>query len=47
LETVLGLIGLVVYIVATIVLAAGITYAIVRISPTRRTKEKTPAAKAS
>jgi hypothetical protein len=47
LETVLGLIGLIVYIVATIALAAGITYAIVRISPTRRAKAKTPAAKPS
>jgi hypothetical protein len=47
LDTVLGLIGMVVFIVATIALAAGVTYAIVRISPTRRAKEKTPAAKAS
>jgi hypothetical protein len=46
-ETVLGLIGMVVFIVATIAFAAGVTYAIVRISPTRRAKEKTPAPKAS
>jgi hypothetical protein len=47
LNTVLGLIGMVIFIAATIALAAGVTYAIVRISPTRRAKEKTPAAKAS
>jgi hypothetical protein len=40
LETVLGLLGMVVFIVATISLAAGVTYAIVRISPTSRAKEK-------
>jgi hypothetical protein len=47
LETVLGLIGMVVFIAATIALAAGVTYAIVRISPTRRANEKTPTAKPS
>jgi hypothetical protein len=47
LETFLGLIGMVVFIAATIALAAGVTYAIVRISPTRRAKEKAPATKAS
>jgi hypothetical protein len=36
LDTVLGLIGMVVFIVGTISLAAGVTYAIVRISPTQR-----------
>jgi hypothetical protein len=35
-ETVLGLIGMVIFIVGTIALAAGVTYAIVRISPTKR-----------
>ena len=42
LETVLGLIGMVVYIVATISLAAGVTYLIVRISPTNRKKNGQP-----
>ncbi|HEX7255202.1 MAG TPA: hypothetical protein VF236_04680 [Gaiellaceae bacterium] len=37
-ETALGLIGMLVFIVATIALAAGVTYAIVRISPTNRRK---------
>jgi hypothetical protein len=36
LENVLGLIGMVIFIVGTISLAAGVTYAIVRISPTKR-----------
>jgi hypothetical protein len=40
-ETALGLIGMVVFIVGTIGLAAGVTYAIVKISPSsRRPKEK-------
>ena len=38
-ETVLGLIGLVVFIVCVIALAAGITWVVVKYSPTR---EKTP-----
>jgi hypothetical protein len=36
LENVLGLIGMVVFIVATIGLAAGVTWAIVKISPSQR-----------
>jgi hypothetical protein len=36
LATVLGLIGMAIFIVAVIGLAAGVTYLIVRISPTRR-----------
>jgi hypothetical protein len=39
LDTVLGLIGMVIFIVGTIALAAGVTYAIVRISPTKRGKK--------
>jgi hypothetical protein len=46
-ETVLGLLGMVVFIVATIALAAGVTYAIVRISPTTRAKEKQASSGAS
>jgi hypothetical protein len=42
LENVLGLIGMVIFIVGTITLAAGVTYAIVRISPTKR-REKSAA----
>jgi len=38
-ETVLGLIGLVVFIVCVIALAAGITWVVVKFSPTR---EHTP-----
>jgi hypothetical protein len=34
-ETVLGLIGLVVFIVCVIALAAGITWVVVKVSPTR------------
>ncbi len=43
-ENVLGLIGMVIFIVGMISLAAGVTYAIVRISPTKR-REKGSAAK--
>jgi hypothetical protein len=39
LETALGLVGMVVFIVATIALAAGVTYVIVKITPTRRRKD--------
>jgi hypothetical protein len=39
-ETVLGLIGLAVFIVCVIALAAGVTYAVVRISPSPDKKEK-------
>jgi len=38
-ETVLGLIGLVVFIICVIGLAAGVTWVVVKLSPTR---EKTP-----
>jgi hypothetical protein len=43
LETALGLLGMVVFIVATIALAAGITYAIVKISPSSRRAKNTKA----
>jgi hypothetical protein len=43
LTTVLGLIGMVVFIVATIALAAGVTWAIIKISPSsRRPKTQAP-----
>jgi hypothetical protein len=42
-ENVLGLIGMVIFIVGTISLAAGVTYAIVKISPSSR-RPKTKAA---
>lgn len=43
LDAALGLIGMVLFIVATIGLAAGVTYAIVKISPSRRRgKQKVP-----
>jgi hypothetical protein len=38
-ETVLGLIGLVVFIICVIALAAGVTWVVVKLSPAR---EKTP-----
>jgi hypothetical protein len=46
LETVLGLIGMVIFIIGVISLAAGVTYAIVRISPTNR-REKSSATKSA
>jgi hypothetical protein len=44
-ETVLGLLGLVVFIVAVIAFAAGVTYAVIKITPAE--KEKEPQAEAS
>jgi hypothetical protein len=38
-ETVLGLIGLVVYIVAIISLAAGVTWIVVKLSPSKSQKQ--------
>jgi hypothetical protein len=38
-ETVLGLIGLAVFIVCVIVLAAAVTWAVVKISPEPKSKE--------
>ena len=43
--TVLGLLGLVVFIVAVIAFAAGVTYLVIRITPSE--KEKKPQAEAS
>jgi hypothetical protein len=40
LGTVLGLIGMVIFIVATISLAAGITYLVVRITPSEPRSKK-------
>jgi hypothetical protein len=39
-ETVLGLIGVVVFIVCVIALAAGVTWVVVRLSPTPGSKPK-------
>jgi hypothetical protein len=39
-ENVLGLIGIAVFIVGVIALAAGITWIVVRVSPTPKTKSK-------
>jgi hypothetical protein len=48
LENALGLIGMVLFIAAVIGLAAGVTYLIVKISPsTRRSKAQTPSSKTS
>jgi hypothetical protein len=41
-DTVLGLIGVVVFIACTIALAAGITWVVVRLSPAPGSKPKTP-----
>ena len=38
-ETVLGLIGLVVYIVAIVSLAAGVTWLVVKLSPSKSQKQ--------
>jgi hypothetical protein len=43
LETVLGLIGMVIFIVATISLAAGITWLVVKITPSEPRKKPAPA----
>jgi hypothetical protein len=42
-ETVLGLIGLAVFIVCVIALAASVTWLVVKISPTPGSKRKKPA----
>jgi hypothetical protein len=42
-ETVLGLIGLVLFICAVIMLAAGVTYAVIRLTPQRPKREATDA----
>jgi hypothetical protein len=44
LGTVLGLIGMVIFIVATISLAAGITWLVVRITPSEPKKKRATAA---
>jgi hypothetical protein len=41
--TVLGLIGMVVWIVSVIALAAGITYAVVKLTPEKKDKPEEPA----
>ncbi|MBA2361739.1 MAG: hypothetical protein H0V79_12560 [Actinobacteria bacterium] len=46
-ENVLGLIGMVIFIVATIGLAAAVTYLIVKISPSSRRKDKAPTPQSS
>ena len=38
-ETVLGLLGLLVYIVATVSLAAGVTWIVVKLSPSKSQKQ--------
>jgi hypothetical protein len=45
-DTVLGLLGVAAFIVCTIGLAAAVTYAIVRLSPSPQKKEAKAAAKA-
>jgi hypothetical protein len=39
--TFLGLIGLVIFVAGVIGLAAGVTYLVIRISPTQREKKRT------
>ena len=39
--TVLGLIGLAFFVVGVIALAAGVTYLVIRVSPTQREKKRT------
>ena len=43
-STVLGLIGLVFFIIGVIALAAGVTWTVVKLSPPREPKPKQPAA---
>jgi hypothetical protein len=38
-ETVLGLLGLLVYIIAVVSLAAGVTWVVVKLSPSKSQKE--------
>ena len=38
-DTVLGLIGLVIYIVAVVALAAGVTWVVVKLSPSKSMKD--------
>ena len=38
-DTVLGLIGLVIYIVAVVALASGVTWVVVKLSPSKSVKE--------
>jgi hypothetical protein len=40
-ETVLGLIGLALFVVGVIALAAGVTWLVIKISPTQREKRAT------
>jgi hypothetical protein len=39
-DTVLGLFGMVVWIIAVMALAAGVTYAVIRLSPGEKNKSK-------
>jgi hypothetical protein len=41
-DTVLGLFGLLFYIVSVIALSAGVTYLVIRISPARAKKKEPP-----
>jgi hypothetical protein len=46
-DTVLGLLGLLVYIVSIISLAAGVTWAVVKLSPSKSQKEAAAAKNAA
>jgi hypothetical protein len=41
-ETVLGLLGLVVFIVGVIAIAAGVTYVVIKVTPAEKEKEPAP-----
>jgi hypothetical protein len=43
-ETVLGLLGLVVFIVAVIAFAAGVTYLVIKLTPAEKEKQPQPEA---
>jgi len=45
-DTALGLLGVVVFIVAVIALAAGVTYLVVKLTPNREKKQADPEAEA-
>jgi hypothetical protein len=42
-DTILGLLGIVVWIAAVIALAAGVTYAVIKVSPGGRSEDKAQA----
>jgi len=46
-DTILGLLGMAVWIVGTVSLAAAVTYVVVKLSPSSKKKKPAPSAEAS